>query len=178
MAKKKAANLRGSRGDSHPQDVCVRRTGDGRENKAVKVFDSHAPGAWAAIEGMACRVRLRFGQRLVFASRKLMGRKPRRGSMVVADHVKPAAVRAGVIEVKEGKTYLDGELVKRFGFHTFRHSLTSGLMANDENPQIVRAMLRGKNLNMLSHYTHSFKADKLRLRALCWKGLFGSRIGS
>ena len=78
----------------------------------------------------------------VFASRKLMGRKPRRGSMVVADHVKPAAVRAGVIEVKEGKTYLGGELVKRFGFHTFGHSLTSWLMANDENPQIVRAMLR------------------------------------
>jgi hypothetical protein len=35
----------------------------------------------------------------VFASRKLMGRKPRRGSVVVADHLKPAAVRAGVIEV-------------------------------------------------------------------------------
>jgi hypothetical protein len=33
----------------------------------------------------------------VFASRKLMGRKPRRGSVVVADHLKPAAVRAGVI---------------------------------------------------------------------------------
>src|ERR1035437_880348 len=97
----------------------------------------------------------------VFASRKLMGRKPRRASMVVADHVKPAAVRAGVIDVKDGKTYLDGELVKRFGFHTFRHSLTSWLMANDENPQIVPALLRWTNLNMLSHYTHGFKEDKL-----------------
>jgi integrase len=81
--------------------------------------------------------------------------------MVVADHLKPAAVRAGVIEVKDGKTYIGGELVKRFGFHTFRHSLTSWLMANDENPQIVRAMLRWTNLNMLSHYTHGFKSDKL-----------------
>ena len=97
----------------------------------------------------------------VFASRKLKGRKPRRGSMVVADHIKPAAVRAGVIEVRNGKTYIGGELVKRFGFHTFRHSLTSWLMANDENPQIVRAMLRWTNLNMLSQYTHGFKADKL-----------------
>jgi integrase len=97
----------------------------------------------------------------VFASRKLMGRKPRRGSMVVADHLKPAAVRAGVIEVKDGKTYMGGELVKRFGFHTFRHSLTSWLMANGENPQIVRAMLRWTNLNMLSQYTHGFKSDKL-----------------
>ena len=38
--------------------------------------------------------------------------------------------------------------VKRFGFHTFRHSLTSWLMANGENPQIVRAMLRWTNLTM------------------------------
>jgi integrase len=97
----------------------------------------------------------------VFASGKLMGRKPRRGSMVVADHLKPAAVRAGVVEVKNGKTYMGGELVKRFGFHTFRHSLSSWLMANGENPQIVRAMLRWTNLNMLSQYTHSFKVDKL-----------------
>ncbi|MGA2417149.1 MAG: tyrosine-type recombinase/integrase [Candidatus Sulfotelmatobacter sp.] len=57
--------------------------------------------------------------------------------------------------------YIGDELAKRFGFHTFRHSLTSWLMANDENPQIVRAMLRWTNLNMLSHYTHGFKADKL-----------------
>jgi integrase len=97
----------------------------------------------------------------VFASRRLMGRKPRRGSVVVADHVKPAAVRAGVIEVNDAKTYIGGELAKRFGFHTFRHSLTSWLMANGENPQIVRAMLRWTNLNMLSQYTHGFKADKL-----------------
>jgi len=66
-----------------------------------------------------------------------------------------------VIEVKDGKTYMGGELVKRFGFHTFRHSLTSWLMANGENPQIVRAMLRWTNLNMLSQYTHGFKSDKL-----------------
>jgi integrase len=38
--------------------------------------------------------------------------------------------------------------VKRFGFHKVRHSLTSWLMANGENPQIVRAMLRWTNFNM------------------------------
>ena len=70
-----------------------------------------------------------------------------------------------MLEVKDGKVYIDGELVKRFGFHTFRHSLTSWLMANGENPQIVRAMLRWTNLNMLAHYTHGFKATSLRLRA-------------
>jgi hypothetical protein len=39
--------------------------------------------------------------------------------------------------------------------------LTSWLMANGENPQIVCAMLRWTNLNMLSQYAHGFKADKL-----------------
>jgi integrase len=73
----------------------------------------------------------------VFASSKLGGRKPRLGSMVVEDYLQPAAI------------------------HTFRHSLTSWLMANGENPQIVRAMLRWTNLNMLAHYAHGFKSDKL-----------------
>jgi integrase len=97
----------------------------------------------------------------VFASAKLKGRKPRLGSMVVQDYLQPAAIRAGILEVKDGKRYIETELVERFGFHTFRHSLTSWLMANGENPQIVRAMLRWANLNMLAHYAHGFKSDKL-----------------
>jgi integrase len=73
--------------------------------------------------------------------------------------------------------------VKRFGFHTFRHSLTSWLMANGENPQIVRAMLRWTNLNMLAHYAHGFKSDKLEaqgavLDKLVKSGQIGSEIGS
>ena len=75
--------------------------------------------------------------------------------------MRPAAIRAEVLEINDRNVYIDGDLVKRFGFHTFRHSLTSWLMANGENPQIVRAMLRWTNLNMLAHYTHSFKNDKL-----------------
>jgi integrase len=97
----------------------------------------------------------------VFASTKLDGDKPRCGSMVVEDYLRPAAKRAGIIEVKDGRTYVDGEFAKRFGFHTFRHSLTSWLMSASENPQIVRAMLRWTNLNMLAHYAHSFQSDKL-----------------
>jgi hypothetical protein len=41
------------------------------------------------------------------------------------------------------------------------HRCCFGLMANGENPQIVRAMLRRTNLNMLAHYAHGFKSDKL-----------------
>lgn len=94
--------------------------------------------------------------------------------MVVEDYLRPAAIRAGVLEVQDGKVCIDGELVKRFGFHTFRHSLTSWLMANGENPQIVRAMLRWTNLNMLAHYTHGFKADKLEAQGTVLKKLVRS----
>ena len=111
----------------------------------------------------------------VFASAKICGRKPRCGSMVVESYLRPAAERAEVIEVRDRKAYIDGEFAMRFGFHTFRHSLTSWLMANGENPQIVRAMLRWTNLNMLAHYTHGFKADKLEAQGTVLDKLVGSR---
>ena len=114
----------------------------------------------------------------VFASAKLKGRKPRLGSMVEQDYLQPAAIRAGVLEVKDGKRYIDSEFVKRFGFHTFRHSLTSWLMANGENPQIVRAMLRWTNLNMLAHYAHGFKTDKLEAQGAVLDKLMKSGVKS
>src|SRR3984893_10228207 len=41
----------------------------------------------------------------VFASYKLGGKKPRMGSMVVEDHLRPAAVKAGVIrKTEDGRT--------------------------------------------------------------------------
>jgi len=98
--------------------------------------------------------------------------------MVVEDYLQPAAIRAGVLEVKDGKRYIDGECVKRFGFHTFRHSLTSWLMANGENPQIVRAMLRWTNLNMLAHYAHGFKSDKLEAQGAVLDKLVKSGVKS
>jgi integrase len=95
--------------------------------------------------------------------------------MVVESYLRPAAERAEAIEVRDRKAYIDGEFAMRFGFHTFRHSLTCWLMANGENPQIVRAMLRWTNLNMLAHYTHGFKADKLEVHGTDLEKLVGSR---
>lgn len=82
----------------------------------------------------------------VFASDRSKGKTPRVGNMLVRDHLYPAAVKAGVLttasvrakkwdeesgkEVEAEKTvYFDrkGEQVKRFGFHPFRHSLSSFL---------------------------------------------------
>jgi integrase len=82
--------------------------------------------------------------------------------MVVEDYLQPPAIRAGVLEVKDGRRHIDGEFVKRFGFHTFRHSLTSWLRANSGNPQIVRAIVRWTNFNMLAHSAHGSTSSKLR----------------
>ena len=38
-------------------------------------------------------------------------------SMLVEDYIRPAAIRAGILIERDGKTYSkDGDLVKRFGF--------------------------------------------------------------
>jgi integrase len=98
----------------------------------------------------------------VFASYKLDGKKPRVGSMVVEDYLRPAAIKAGVIKVDEhGRTFdMDGNQIKRFGFHTFRHSLASFLMAEGENPAVVQATLRHTRLDMTMYYAHARKQQK------------------
>ena len=75
-----------------------------------------------------------------FASYKLGGTKPRVGSMIEEDYLRLAVVKAGVIKVDEdGRTFdLDANEIKRFGFHMFRHSLASFLMAEGENPAVIK----------------------------------------
>jgi len=58
----------------------------------------------------------------VFASFKLKGRQPRTANMLVEDHLRPAAIRAGVLT--------KGEKV-RFGFHNLRHYAEFRNMPND-----------------------------------------------
>jgi len=113
----------------------------------------------------------------IFASEKLGGEKPRSGSMLVEDYLRPAAISAGTIRVENGETYgEDGEAIKRFGFHSFRHSLTSWLMANGENPQVVRAMLRWTSLNMLWHYSHGFSEEKLEAQGAVLEKIVPERV--
>jgi integrase len=98
----------------------------------------------------------------IFPSYKLDGKKPRVGSMIVQDYLRPAAVKAGVIAVAEGgRTFdVDGTEIKRFGFHTFRHSLASFLMAEGENPAVIQATLRHTRLEMTMYYAHARKQQK------------------
>jgi integrase len=69
----------------------------------------------------------------VFPSFKLNGKKPRVGSMLVQDHLRPAAIAAGVL--KEGESV-------RFGFHNLRHSLASFLVGQGTDPKTVQTLLR------------------------------------
>jgi integrase len=98
----------------------------------------------------------------VFPSYKLGGKQPRSGSMLVEDYLRPAAIRVGVITVKDGVTYdRDGEVVKRFGFHVLgRHSIATFLMDEQENPAVVQAILRHAKMDMTLYYSHSRRKAK------------------
>jgi integrase len=89
----------------------------------------------------------------VFASFKLKGRQPRIANMLVEDHLRPAAVRAGVLK--------EGEKV-RFGFHNLRHSLASFLVRSKTDPKTVQALLRHSDVKTtLQLYAHSVSEDRM-----------------
>ena len=97
----------------------------------------------------------------VFPSEKLGGKQPRSGSQLVEDYLRPAAIRVGVIREEDGITSgPDGEEVKRFGFHTFRHSLATCLMDEQENPAVVQAIMRHSKMDMTLYYSHSRRSAK------------------
>jgi integrase len=74
----------------------------------------------------------------VFASDRLNGKQPRSANMLVEDHLRPAAVRAGVIK--------EGEKV-RFGFHNLRHSLVTYLVNANVDPKTVQALARHSDVH-------------------------------
>jgi integrase len=98
----------------------------------------------------------------VFPSEKLNGEQPRSASQLVEDHIRPAAIAAGVIKVENGVTYdRDGEIVKRFGFHNLgRHLLATFLMDEQENPALVQAIMRHAKMDMTLYYSHSRRKAK------------------
>ncbi|MGA7077997.1 MAG: tyrosine-type recombinase/integrase [Terriglobales bacterium] len=69
----------------------------------------------------------------VFASFKCKGKQPRVANMLVEYHLRPAAVKAGVL-LKDDKV--------RFGVHNLRHSLASFLVRTKTDPKTVQALLR------------------------------------
>ena len=94
-----------------------------------------------------------------FPSERLDGKQPRVANMLVEDHLRPAAVKAGVPEL------LGGQRV-RFGFHNLRHSLASFLVDSGTDPKTVQDMLRQADVRTtLKFYAHSKHETKLAAQA-------------
>ena len=99
----------------------------------------------------------------VFPSTRLDGKQPRVANMQVEDHLRPAAVKAGIL-----LSHLDnhGRLVdddpRRFGFHNLRHSLASFLIRIRTDPKTVQTLLRHSDVKLtLQFYTHAVSRDRM-----------------
>ena len=64
----------------------------------------------------------------VFASQRTRGKSPLRPDVVLSRIIRAAAVRSGI--------------TKRIGWHTFRHTYSSTLIANGENVRVVQELMR------------------------------------
>jgi integrase len=88
----------------------------------------------------------------VFASNRCKGQKPRSASVLAFDHLRPAALAAGV-KIKPGQ---------RFGFHNFRHGLASWLVNKGTDVKTVQSLLRHSNVKTtLGLYTHRVNESML-----------------
>ena len=99
----------------------------------------------------------------VFPSSRLEGKQPRVANMLVEDHLRPAAVKAGVLSSHKN---LQGQLVddgpRRFGFHNLRHSLASFLIRIRTDPKTVQTLLRHSDVKLtLQFYTHAVSRDRM-----------------
>jgi integrase len=99
----------------------------------------------------------------IFPSLKLKGSKPRTASIAARDYLRPAAVKAGVIE--EGTS-------KRFGWHNLRHSLAT-FLSGEVDPAVTMKMLRHRRLaTTMEIYSHRVNSQQQAAQ-----GLYLSAIG-
>ncbi|MGA9552702.1 MAG: tyrosine-type recombinase/integrase, partial [Candidatus Sulfotelmatobacter sp.] len=92
-------------------------------------------------------------------------RQPRVANMLVADHLRPAAVKVGVLT--------EGQDV-RFGFHTLRHGLASFLVRTKTDPKTVQALLRHSDVKTtLQLYAHSVSADRMTAQGEVLQAILG-----
>ena len=67
----------------------------------------------------------------IFASPRAKGMKPFYPDMMMVKNIRPAALRAGIM--------------RRIGWHTFRHTYSTMLIANGENVKVVQELMRHAN---------------------------------
>jgi integrase len=103
----------------------------------------------------------------VFPSFRLKGKKPLSASIMVRKYLRPAANKAGVIEVDERV---------RFGFHNFRHSLASSLVKLKCDPKTVQGILRHEDVRTtMQLYAQSDQESKLEAQGKFLALLLGDK---
>ena len=102
---------------------------------------------------------------LVFPSLRLKGKRPPVANMLVADYLRVAARKAGVVAPP-----------RTFGFHTFRRTLASVLVKMKVDVKTVQEILRHQNLRTtLELYAKSMSEDKLKAQGMFLELLFGQK---
>ncbi len=94
---------------------------------------------------------------------RLNGKQPRVANMLLEEHLRPAAVKAGILSSHPDN---HGRLVdddpRRFGFHNLRHSLASFLIRIRTDPKTVQTLLRHSDVKLtLQFYTHAISRDRM-----------------
>jgi integrase len=99
----------------------------------------------------------------VFPSTRLNGKQPRVANMLVEDHLRPAAVKAGILSShSDNHGRLVDDDLRRFGFHNLRHSLASFLIRIRTDPKTVQTLLRHSDVKLtLQFYTHAVSRDRM-----------------
>jgi len=99
----------------------------------------------------------------VFPSSRLEGKQPRVANMLVEDHLRPAAVKAGILSShRDARGRLVDDDPRRFGFHNLRHSLASFLIRIRTDPKTVQTLLRHSDVKLtLQFYTHAVSRDRM-----------------
>jgi integrase len=99
----------------------------------------------------------------VFPSFRLEGKQPRVANMLVEDHLRPAAVKAGILSShRDVRGHLVDDDPRRFGFHNLRHSLASFLIRIRTDPKTVQTLLRHSDVKLtLQFYTHAVSRDRM-----------------
>jgi integrase len=99
----------------------------------------------------------------VFPSIRLDGKQPRVANMLVEDHLRPAAVKAGILSSHpDNRGRLVDDDPRRFGFHNLRHSLASFLIRIRTDAKTVQTLLRHSGVKLtLQFYTHAVSRDRM-----------------
>ena len=99
----------------------------------------------------------------VFASPRMKGRQPYWGNTMVANHLRVAAHKVGIVGA--------------VGWHTFRRSFSSWLIDNGENVKVTQELMRHANsLTTMNEYAKAVTPTKRRAQQRIVEGLLDANI--